>query len=514
MDGFSVGIDFGTCSIKVAYYDEKSGRISQLKIDRKDNGADKKVPNVIEYSSRTEYQVGNIARKKKFYDSRNVVDLIKRKLELENWSHYFDGLGFELTAEEVVEDIFKWLKERIEEQGRIIENAVVTVPVCYTEIQKRRILCSAKRAGLKIRRTITEPVAALFSIDELFEEECDENVVVFDFGGATLDLCLFHICNDGSGNVEIDIESSYGLHFGGVDITDMLYRDIIYPKYKEELDNEIAQDILHYMEKSFINETDQMKMMLFETEEEKCENCFVMQYTGRSLDIEMTLEEALECFRKHGLRSKVVDALDALFEDTENIEKEDVTMVKTYGGTSRILFFREILEEYFGADVFDPDDFNMEEAYRAVADGAARYAGILAGNERDVSITNSIPYFVGVNKNGRFKPVIKRNQKYGIFTPFRKLADIVDLQENTWKVVLYQSFVDDNSRIDGEEGAVYFGNITLNRDLYSCYEGVLYKFGVTEKGNVAGQFYGVNENSEPVLIEEIDILGGEEIGEW
>ena len=205
MDGFSIGIDFGTCSIKIAYYDEKSGKINQLKIDKSDNSADKKVPNIIEYSSRAEYQVGNIAKKKKFYSPKNVVDLIKRKLELEHWSFHFEELGFGLTAEEIAEDIFRWLKERVEEQGRVIENAVVTVPVCYTEVQKNRILRSAKKAGLKIRGTITEPVAALFSIDALFEEECDENVVIFDFGGATLDLCLLHISNDGDGNVEIDI---------------------------------------------------------------------------------------------------------------------------------------------------------------------------------------------------------------------------------------------------------------------------------------------------------------------
>lgn len=508
MDGFSIGIDFGTCSIKTAYYDKKSGKINQLKIDKSDNSADKKVPNVIEYSSRTEYRVGNIAKKKKFYSPKNVVDLIKRKLELEHWSCHFEELGFGLTAEEIAEDIFIWLRERVEEQGRVIENAVVTVPVCYTEIQKNRILRSAKKAGLKIRGTITEPVAALFSIDALFEEECDENVVIFDFGGATLDLCLFHISNDGDGNVEIDIEASYGIHLGGVDITEMLYREVIYPKYREDLDYEIAQDILHYMEKSFIDETDRMKMMLFEEEEEKYEDCFDMKYSGKSLDVEMTLAEALECFQRHDLKAKVVAALDALFEDTQAIEKEDVTMVKAFGGTSRILFFREVLAEYFGMDVFDPDDFDMEEAYRAVANGAARYASILSGDGGDVAITNSIPYFIGVNRGGRFKTVLRRGQKYGVFTPYRKLAEIADLKD-CWKVVLYQSFVDDDSPVDGEEGAVYFGDMMLDWNLYSDSIGVLYKFGVTGTGKVVGRFYGVKEDNEPVLIEEIEVIGGE-----
>ena len=166
------------------------------------------------------------------------------------------------------------------------------------------------------------------------------------------------------------------------------------------------------------------------------------------------------------------------------------------------------MEEYFGADVFDPDDFDMEEAYRAVANGAARYASILSGDGGDVVITNSIPYFIGVNRGGRFKPVLRRGQKYGVFTPYRKLAEIVDLRD-CWKVVLYQSFVDDDSSVDGEEGAVYFGDMMLDRNLYSDYIGVLYKFGVTGTGKVAGRFYGVKEDNEPVLIEEIEVIGGE-----
>ena len=121
------------------------------------------------------------------------MDLIKRKLELESWSRSFQELGFTLSAQEIATDIFQWIKARIEEQGRPVEHAVITVPVCFTEIQKAKVVQAAKEAGINIKDTITEPVAALFSVEELFGEACDENVVVFDFGGATLDLCLFHL---------------------------------------------------------------------------------------------------------------------------------------------------------------------------------------------------------------------------------------------------------------------------------------------------------------------------------
>ncbi len=508
MEGYSVGIDFGTCSIKVSHYDSARQNIRQLKLDKSDNNSDYKVPNVIEYRGRTEYLVGARAKKNKVYNLKHIVDLIKRKLELESWSRSFQELGFTLSAQEIATDIFHWIKARIEEQGRPVEHAVITVPVCFTEIQKAKVVQAAKEAGINIKDTITEPVAALFSVEELFGEACDENVVVFDFGGATLDLCLFHLENDGEGHIDIDIETSAGIDLGGVDFTEMLYRDVLYPKHKEEIDREIQDDILNQMEAEFLETAERMKVELFEDEEESCQNSFQMKYNAGNVDVELTLEEAIQCLERHQVKEQIVAALDALFEDSSDIEKEDVTMVKTFGGTSRIRYIREILEEYFGEDVFDQEDYDSDEAYHAVADGAARYLGILLDEDSDVSISNAIPYYVGVNQNGCFKPVIKRNQKYGIFTPYRGLPEIVDLEADCWRVVLYQSFSEENSRIEAENGAVYLGEILLEKEKYEGYDAYLYKFGTTDKGKVVGKFFGVTEENTPVLLEEKEIIVG------
>lgn len=507
MAGYSVGIDFGTCSIKVSHFDEKRNRILQLKVDKGDNNADKKVPNVIEYTERDKFKVGEAARKRKILNYNNVVELIKRKLELESWSHKFEQLGFTLTATEIAEDIFRWIKRGTEEQGKHIENAVVTVPVCFTEIQKERIVRSAQNAGIHIVDTITEPVAALFSIDKIFEEECDERVAIFDFGGATLDLCLFHISNDGEGEINIHIDSSCGVNFGGVDITEMIYKDILYPKYKAEMDAEIEQDILNRMESDFIDATDKMKTELFASEEEVYEDYFDMPYSSKSLETELTLKEVLECFEKHKVRDIIENVLDELFEDS-SIEKDEVTMVKTFGGTSRILFFREILEEYFGSDVFDVNDYDSEEAYRAVANGAARYVSILINDDSNVEISNAIPFYVGIDKQGEFKHVIKKNQKYDTFTPYRPLKEIITEKE-PWKIVLYQSFKTDHVSISGKEGAVYLGAITLQQELYEEFDHILYKFGINKSGKIVGRFFEINKENDIIPVEEKEIrIGG------
>ncbi len=207
MDNYSVGIDFGTCNIKVSWFNYAKQMPAQLKLDKKDSNSDKNVPNAINYESREDYSVGSRAAKKR--RTGNTVEYIKRKLELKHWEKNFTSLGFSLSAEEIASDIFSWINKAINNLGKSIEDAVVTVPVCFSEVQKEKILSCAEKSGINVIGALTEPVAALFSIDELFEDECDENIVVFDFGGATLDLCLVHVENDGCGDIIISVESSY-----------------------------------------------------------------------------------------------------------------------------------------------------------------------------------------------------------------------------------------------------------------------------------------------------------------
>lgn len=506
MAGYSVGIDFGTCSIKISNYDENRKKVYQIKVDRNDKNADSKVPNVIEYSGRDTFRVGDAARKQKALKNINIVDLIKRKLELESWSYDFAGLGFKLTAEEIARDIFRWIKDKTEEQGKPIENAVVTVPVCFTEIQKQRIIGAAQGAGIPVLDTITEPVAALFSIEELFEEACEENVVVFDFGGATLDLCLFHIENDGDGGIAIEIEGSCGVDFGGVDITRLIYEDIIHPKYRDVIDEEISQDVLHRMESDLLDVTEKMKTELFQSGEEQCEDFFNLPYSSKTLEMELTLEEALKCFEDHKIKEIIWNVLEQLFDDS-SIERDEVTMVRVFGGTSRILYIRELLEEYFGSDVFDLDSYDEDKVYNAVANGAARYVSILLDKDSDVRITNAIPFYVGVNKGGKFQVVIKRYQKYDIFTPLRRLKDIVE-EDEPWKVALYQHFAADQVSIGGEAGAVYLGSLTLAPGLYEDFDRVMYKFGVNRSGKIVGRFFNINKENDPVPAEEKEIVIG------
>ncbi len=506
MDGIYVGIDFGTCNIKVSRYDDKNNEGKPMKIDDYDKNPEYMVPNIIAYESRDNYNIGNRARKKLVDKPDFVVDTIKRKLEIKDWVKDFEELGFSLSAAEVTEDIFSWIHKNTERiVGRKLEGAVITVPVCFTEVQKKSIVQAARKAGIPVQAVVYEPVASVFSIQEIQDQEFDEDQVfmVFDWGGATLDICLFTVRKNNEDEMNIDIISSVGMDFGGIDITQLLWEECIYPKYRENIDRDMEADKNKTVRSNLIKIVNELKEELFMDEEEEVSDQYFSTVNPDNIfEIVLTMDEVRECFEKNRIGEKIGSLLDEIFEG--DLEKEDVTLVKFFGGTSRISLVREILEEYFeNPDICDTEDYDVEEAYYAVSDGAAFYAGMLANPDTKIHIDNSVPFYLGVDRAGSFCCLVRKNQKYGFFSPLKSLSTLLSDYDDL-SVPVYQSFTEttelntDNSEV----GAVYVGTVNLKKELYEGYEDILFKFGVNHQGIIVGRFYGYTQNNEPELVEE------------
>ena len=84
-----------------------------------------------------------------------------------------------------------------------------------------------------------------------------------------------------------------------------------------------------------------------------------------------------------------------------------------------------ILEEYFGTETFNKEDFNFDDneflmkgltdRYLAVASGAARYLN----GKQDGSLpksSNVIPYCIGYGEDGKFRRCLNRNMPFGYET--------------------------------------------------------------------------------------------------
>ena len=83
----------------------------------------------------------------------------------------------------------------------------MTVPVTFSGKQRKDIRRAVERAGMKLRGFLHEPFAAMISHfydpDRKLSAARDQRVLVFDWGGGTLDVCIVQVSKDGRRVVEL-----------------------------------------------------------------------------------------------------------------------------------------------------------------------------------------------------------------------------------------------------------------------------------------------------------------------
>ena len=75
--------------------------------------------------------------------------------------------------------------------GAPVEEAVITVPAYFNDMQRKATKAAGALAGLKVERLLTEPTAAALAYGLAAAEE-DEFLLVVDLGGGTFDVSLLH----------------------------------------------------------------------------------------------------------------------------------------------------------------------------------------------------------------------------------------------------------------------------------------------------------------------------------
>ncbi len=519
-----VGIDFGACNVKVSYYDKKGKNPKPLKLNKKQYGG-AQTPNVICYEPKydeedkqtqigCDVKFGDVAAK--IESDENKISFIKRKLEKPSWQKFIPSLNKELTAEEIATDIFKCLHDKIDSTliGRKIETAI-TVPVCFSEIQKQRIKKAAEDAGIVVNAVLTEPFAAAFSSEELFEDAEDEeqNVLVFDFGGSTLDLSLLTVeCEDDE--INVTERASAGMRYGGIDITQDIYDHIIKVKYadkiKEFMDASDRDEEVD--EAELLRHVNQMKEEIFSGEDEVDDS--IMTQAGKLIKFSLTRREVIDMFDKLKVKDRIKSLFDELLDSNDDIEKEDITKIYVFGGTSHVDYLCETIGEYFGDELYDEIDFDsVDEIYTAIADGAAKYLYFKsAEDDREIEIHNAIPFNIGLEQNGRFLKCINRSELYGLETKYRPLR-IADLEAKNYRLSVYQCFSNaDDIKID-DDGVVYMGSIQLDAKQYTAKDAIIFNLKMMSDGDLNMHFFELQENAdgddkEIVLIEDRDLVIG------
>lgn len=150
--------------------------------------------------------IGNIVRSPKALLGKGIVDVE----------------GVRRHPRDIAADIISWVRQQaVESEYRgSYETAIVTIPVDMNGARRAELREAFRQAGMSVRQFVHEPLAALYGYlrskpgfpNSLHELE-GELVLVFDWGGGTLDLTLCKVVdgllvqlrNDGTNSVGGDL---------------------------------------------------------------------------------------------------------------------------------------------------------------------------------------------------------------------------------------------------------------------------------------------------------------------
>jgi len=220
-DWYVLGIDLGTTNSVISYWDNNASRPEPIDI----SGGFGKVPlpSVVQYrqdDDHEEWVIGEEAyRSMKIYPETTVRS-IKRKMGTNETIRLGkkDYLPEEISA--------KILQELVSHAQALnpkaeIAGLVVSVPYDFDDAAQKATVRACEIAGLKDKLIclIKEPNAAALNYN--FRQQLMENerIMVFDFGGGTLDITLFHVTERDESRIKLQVISQGGeAHHGGDDI--------------------------------------------------------------------------------------------------------------------------------------------------------------------------------------------------------------------------------------------------------------------------------------------------------
>lgn len=382
-----IGIDLGTTNSLGAYW--KDGTVHLIPMENECF----LLPSVVGYVEGEGFLVGAAARERLIPYPKDTTASFKRFMGTEK-EYQLGGRTYgpmELSAmvlEQIKRNAEFFLKEEIEE-------AVITVPAYFNDKQRSDTKKAAQIAGLKVDRLINEPSAAALAYRMEYGEE-DRTLLVFDFGGGTLDLSYVE-CFD---NVIEIIAVAGDNHLGGDDIDQAVSEYFCRESglRPEELTKEEQAKLRKLSEAS--------KCALAEKEEVTME----LETDGKVFRALLNEERLFEiCMPLFG---KIKQLFLHILEDAGSRVSgiDDLIMV---GGSSKLSVVKRFLRELLGKE-----PIVLGETDRVVACGAGVYAGIRQRREeiRDMLLTDVCPFTLGIGINNKankdkniMNPMIERN---------------------------------------------------------------------------------------------------------
>src|SRR5512137_393422 len=234
-----IGIDLGTSNSAAAYME--AGRpVIIPSAEGAGIASGKAFPSYVAFTKDGQRLVGEPARRQAAINAEGTVQAAKRKMGTD---FHFKVMGKEYTPQQISAFILQKIKQDAEAYlGDTVSEVVITCPAYFNDNQRQATKDAGEIAGLKVLRIINEPTAAClaYGLDKAGKEQ---KIMVFDFGGGTLDVTILEMgWDDEHKAATFEVMSTSGdTQLGGTDMDNTLV-DYIAREFKKDTGIDLKND--------------------------------------------------------------------------------------------------------------------------------------------------------------------------------------------------------------------------------------------------------------------------------
>jgi molecular chaperone DnaK len=392
--GKIIGIDLGTSNSAAATMIGGKPTIIQAAEGASVGG--KAFPSVVAFTNTGELLVGEPARRQMISNPEGTVFAAKRKMGTD---FKFNVRGKSYTPQQISSFILQKIKKDAEAfLGDTVDRAVITVPAYFNDNQRQATKDAGDIAGLQVVRIINEPTAAslAYGLDKI---QKDLKIMVFDFGGGTLDVTIMEM-----GGGVFQVKSTSGdTQLGGTDMDNVIIEYIL-QEFKQQTGLDVRNDKAAMMRIREAAEKSKIELSNLVSTEINLPFLAYDPSTGpKNLIINLTRSKLEELLRP--IVEKTKNPMQQAIQDAK-LTPAEIDKIIMVGGPTRMPIVRQ-----FVATIMGKEPERGVDPMEAVALGAAIQGAIIAGDvSSDILLVDVTPLTLGLEVLGGLKEaLIERN---------------------------------------------------------------------------------------------------------
>ncbi|HON83647.1 MAG TPA: molecular chaperone DnaK [Caldisericia bacterium] len=412
-----IGIDLGTSNSAAAVI--IGGKPTIIPAAEGVSLGGKTVPSYVAFTKDGQLLVGEPARRQMTLNPERTITGIKRKMGT-NYRVRIDDK--EYTPEQISAFILQKIKKDAEAYlGERVEKAVITVPAYFNDNQRQATKDAGRIAGLEVVRLINEPTAAAFAYG-LNKSEKELKILVFDFGGGTLDVTIMDF---GEGVFQV-VSTSGDTQLGGRDMDEALLNYVV-DDFRKETGVDLSKDpkALPRLREA----VEKAKIELSSVLETEINLPFITVVNNEPKHLVKRITRALLEELVRPIVDKCRGPLQQALEDAK-LSPNDIDNIILVGGPTRMPIVQKFIENFFGK----PPERGVDPM-ECVAIGAAIQAGILEGSvKQEIVLQDVTPLTLGIETlGGIFTKMIDRNSPI----PIKKTQTFTTAADNQTSVEIH-----------------------------------------------------------------------------